>query len=563
MDAAYDPRLIPELKGRTGEAIDALVRLKSNDPAAAGALRTIRLTRRNLEDHWMPALRDIEHSDAMVSWRASRIRPLGVRRLPGAHADNLPDHLRPRGMVLTDERRAALLGLLEWLERTSLAPDEEDDLGNPGWPTDAELVALAGDLAFWVEHDSKLRARLIEMSTTNMLVGELLGRADFGPAFVSTVIVAMAQPNGPSNAVDRDRYAASFSSALAALLGDPAACLDLLANEPTVLQTLAAFPRLDQDVVLDVVVTGLRQAVEDDPGRLRDGYRALQLVSQLANGTLDQSIAPGMAVGVATSLPVYIDTLAVAVNSTSDDSLFIVSDREQHLDVDLGRYPDVVALFGVMLRDQEARAVFGSLTAEWTAGELAAARTPDEFDNALTTAANFTQLLIDAGVAEQQQMVGAAAATEARTQAVSGALLSAAALGANAAGVPRPVTTTFTYVGGLAVTWMSRTDPDVMPGRSLGPEIHRQMVVTAVTMGIRQPSIFREHAEDRSAPLSASQRRTIEADLAAIDAEDDSERREVLVNRMSDHIQSQVPALAPSLRLVSNNVAVSRLNRAQ
>ncbi len=568
MDAAYDARRIRALAIRTSASIDALMELKSDDPAAADALRTIRLTSRNLEDHWMRALRDIDASDAMTRWQASGVEPLALRRSRSTVDDNLPDHLRPHGMTMSDKRRDELLGLLASLdqaallaalERTSRLP--HDRAGAPGGPTDDELDALAHHLAMWVQHDQLLRVRLIERSTTTMLVGELLGRARFEPSFVSAVITHMAQPNGPDNGVDRQRFADSFASALTALLDEPAACLDLLARQPTVLQTLASWRPLDQDVVLDVVVTGLHQAVLDEPDRLADGYRALHTLTRLANGALDEAINPGVAVGVATSLPSYIDTLAVAVNSTTDDSLFVVSDRPTGVDVQLGRYPDVAALFGVMLRDQEARAVFGSVTSTWTVDRLEAATSPHDVDAALTEAADFTQLLIDAGVAEQQQANEAALDTESRTQTIGGALLAAAALGARAKGIPRPVTTVLKDTGEHALEWLSKTEPDTMPGRSIGPEIHRQMVVTAVSMSLSAPHLFDRDGQGHDVRLTSSQRRTIEADLAAIDAESDAEQREILVNRMSDHIQAHVPAVAPALQLVSNNAAASRLNR--
>ena len=66
MEAGYDPNLVLELRRHTVGAIDTLTRFRSTDPAAAEAMRTIRLTRRNLEDHWMAALRDMQVSLASV-----------------------------------------------------------------------------------------------------------------------------------------------------------------------------------------------------------------------------------------------------------------------------------------------------------------------------------------------------------------------------------------------------------------------------------------------------------------------------------------------------------------
>ena len=59
-------------------AIEDLRSIRSDDPAAAEALRTIRLTRRNLEDLWMPAIVEIIRSDAMLSWTDAQLEhPVG------------------------------------------------------------------------------------------------------------------------------------------------------------------------------------------------------------------------------------------------------------------------------------------------------------------------------------------------------------------------------------------------------------------------------------------------------------------------------------------------------
>jgi hypothetical protein len=560
MEAAYNPELVNELHWRTAQTIDALSQLWSGDPAALDAMRALRLARLNLQDHWMPALGDIERSDAMVTWRASQLATSPSART--ANRSHLPDHLRPGGIspfgVLTDERLAALLGQLDWLERKSLSP-EGAPVDGSGRPTDGQLDRLARDLAFWVPRDDRLRDALISAAPTNMLVGELLGRASFPSAFVSGIITGLATPNGPDDGGNRDRYAASMNAALRALVTDPGACLDLLANDPIVLHTLAGFERLDPAVVTEFVVTGLHVAVQREPARLEDGYRALQTLTSLANGPLDEAVAPAMAVGVASSMPTYVDGLAVAVNSTRDDSLFIVTDRPRGVDVSFGRYRDVVGLFGVLLREQEARAVFGTTTADWAAQKLEAAASSVAFDAALTSSAQFTQLLIDAGAAEQQQMRDEAAASDENKRAIGRLALTGADAALTAYRIPGAVRAPLLTVADSAIRWIARTEPEVMPGRSIGPEIQRQLILTAVSIGMSNPAVFSDNVA--TAPLAPGDRRTIESDLATIEAEDDPEQREILVNAMSDHIQAYIPALAPALRPVSNNVAVANLNR--
>ena len=78
MDTGYDPQRVRELSHRTIDAIEELRSIRSDDPAAAEALRAIRLTRRNLEDLWIPAIVEIVRSDAMVSWTDARLdHPVG------------------------------------------------------------------------------------------------------------------------------------------------------------------------------------------------------------------------------------------------------------------------------------------------------------------------------------------------------------------------------------------------------------------------------------------------------------------------------------------------------
>ena len=54
----FDPALLAELRARTVDALDELGDLRSHDPAAARAMRDLRLTRHTLESFWIPALDD-------------------------------------------------------------------------------------------------------------------------------------------------------------------------------------------------------------------------------------------------------------------------------------------------------------------------------------------------------------------------------------------------------------------------------------------------------------------------------------------------------------------------
>lgn len=558
MDAAYEPGRVIQLSRRTREAIDALEALVSTDPAAAEAVRTIRLTRGNLEDRWMPALRDIEGSDIMVRWRASQLpgeHPWWRGSLLQGFASALPEHLRPGDAwsnvptLLSGIDDAAVLGQLDWLERKRLSG---------GRVTNSELNTLARELALRVDRDREFERQLGELAPSNMLVGRLLARADFPVPFISRVVTRMATPNGPDTSVDPDRYARSLDAALTALASHPGACLDLLmSHDPNLLYTLGNWERLDQKVVTEFMVAGLHEAVELEPQRLADGYRVLQGLTVLANNPLDRRISPGVALGFATSMGTYLDTLSRTVDYSADTAQFTVSDRPRGVDAPFGTYLDVKGLFGVMLRHGESRAVLGGVTADWTTSTLRDATSQAVFTNHLTAAANFSGLLIAASDAEQEQMVNEAADEEKEKQKI-GDFLGFVVDGAlQAKRVSPAVRKTVRSAIDAGTDWIARTDPKLMPGQPWGQEIHRRMVVTAISMGIEQPDFFGVDDEERS--LTPAQRRTVVADLATIDREQDPERRETLVNTMTSHIDGYAPSLMPALNAVEGNAAASKL----
>jgi hypothetical protein len=63
----YCPERIDELYGRVRRAADDLLHIRSDDPAAAEALRVVRLARSHLELDWLPLLERIRASRAMTA----------------------------------------------------------------------------------------------------------------------------------------------------------------------------------------------------------------------------------------------------------------------------------------------------------------------------------------------------------------------------------------------------------------------------------------------------------------------------------------------------------------
>ena len=65
----YDPARVEVLHRRTREALTALASIRSDDPAAADAMRAVARTRDTLELGWMPIIEAIRTSTAMTVWR--------------------------------------------------------------------------------------------------------------------------------------------------------------------------------------------------------------------------------------------------------------------------------------------------------------------------------------------------------------------------------------------------------------------------------------------------------------------------------------------------------------
>jgi hypothetical protein len=544
MDAGYEPGRVIQLSRRTVQAIDALAGLASTDPAAAEAMRVVRLTRRNLEDQWMPALRAIEDSDAMARWRASGLRAFGLRSVSSL-GDALPDHLRPGGpaaLPIPAAQRSRLLFRLALLDREDVTADADRraSIDPPGAPTPSDRAALGRQLAFWVDRDDAFADELVELSTTNMLVARLLGEARFPSAFGSRVVERMAVPNGPDTSVDHDRYAESLGVALASLAEDPRACLDVLLDRPTA-YALASWRDLDTAALSDFVVSGLHAAVHIEPARLADGYTVLQFLTRATNGPLDDGMSAGMALGVAASMSGYIDTLAPAIEQEGDTPVVI---RAVDPPIELGTYDDLVDLFGAMLRVPDAQAALGTVLAGYTFDTFeriggAAVDRPD-----VTHLADLADLIGDASRTEHAELVMAAAAVEARRRQLSGLI----GFGTNVALLAGGVGSVARAIAGqavkLATTWQRRVETGPEPTGQIPAQAYDLITVAAVAVAASDPSIRR--AADLDAVTDAEweeARRHVER----IEQLDDPRERSLAVGDLDHWIEASVPALATYL----------------
>jgi hypothetical protein len=307
----------------------------------------------------MPALRDIERSDAMVRWRSNRLGSARFRSL-SVGITSLPDHLAsgtPAVVTMSAQRRRALLAELDWLERRALS----DDVAGSA-PTEDELATLGRRLAAWIRHDDTFAERLVELSRVEH-AGRPAARRSEVPAVVRRC--GRTADGGTQRARHRRRPRSVCGVAehrTVELADDPTACLDLLLDEPTA-YALASWQALDTAMLADFVVSGLYGAVVIDPARLDDGYGVLQLLTRAANGPLDGGMSAGMALGVSTSLAGYIETLAPGVRQEGPTPVIV---RAVDPPLELGTYDDLVDLFGSLLRVPEAQAALGTVLAAYT-----------------------------------------------------------------------------------------------------------------------------------------------------------------------------------------------------
>ncbi|HUS42973.1 MAG TPA: hypothetical protein VMY16_09920 [Ilumatobacteraceae bacterium] len=517
MDAGYEPGRVQQLLRRTWESIERLDAISSSDPAAADALRTIRLTRSNLEDHWMRALRDIERSAPMGQWRASQLGTFGLRSL-WALGDTLPDHLRPGRPIATSippQRRVELLGQLDWLERKSVAGDTA-----PGAPTETELADLAEDVAYWVQRDDGFAEEIVGLSTSNMTVARLLGAARFPSWFSSRIVQQMAAPNGPDTGVDVARYATSLSRALERLAGDPGACLDLLLDDRTA-YALAAWDALDPVALEHFVSSGLMDSVVDDATRLADGFRVVNMLTRAATGPLDEGMSAGMARGVALSMPVFFPLLSGGIFQTGAKPV-----RVSEFALTIGTYSEVANLFGAVMRDDQAAGALGVALGTFTDRELSRDGLDLTEDGSFTHVVHLSLLLDHAAKSEQAQLIMEAAAAQGRRDGLASVL----GAGTNIALLTSGVGAAWRSAASLAIRTVTDAIDDVdarqLAGASIASRQYEQIWMSAMADALERPATLGAARRD---PTLRTKLADFRARLDAIEACNDPLRRSELV----------------------------------
>lgn len=95
-------------------------------------------------------------------------------------------------------------------------------------------------------------------------------------------------------------------------------------------------------------------------------------------------------------------------------------------------------------------------------------------------------------------------------------------------------------------------------GPRLGAEIHRQMVVSSVLIGLTSPQLFDDEGAD-TPPVTAAQRREIRSRIAAIERADNTDDRNRAVTDLTSYVDTYVPALLAARHSITENEAASQL----
>ncbi len=573
----YDPARVRALGRRTSDSIRALDAIHSSDPAAADAMRVLRLIRRNLSDLWMPLIREIEHSTSMTSWTS---RPVDQHRRawlrtntwlthqgddargrddPGAQQPALsaPD--------LADAAFRAVLSRLsdaEVLERIGEMSIAQARAGITIDPTDprwvAMLAALAADLdeRLGSDADGSFGRDLLAAAQRSPLIALAAPYSPRLSAIAQDLAMAMLRVESWVPELHPVAYELGVDALLELLVDSPASCLDLMLDE-TALGNLAAWKSLDEEIVNRVVWNGLFAAIAVAPERLRDGYAVLQSLTRLANGRLDGGFAPGMARGVADSLTMYIDTLAPAIRYEHSDPVTVYW-FDPDATIRLGSYDEVVDLFGAVLRDEAAQASIGVAIGAYTDRVVADLGRHLDDHVGLEYVARFTDLVADATRTEQAEIMLVAAAALAHRERM-GSLVT---FGANIALGPAG-----TFAGQVvrvtaraAIEAGSSAGPERTDGirdASISSTVHRHITVAVLERVSRDPAIRSGELLER---VTDEQWGLLREHLDDVDrAGDDLAQRTRRVDRMERYIEQFIPTLGGYLRTVRSAPGIQEL----
>ena len=551
METCYDPIKIRELSRRALTSIDSLTALKSSDQAAADALRAVRLTRQNLEDHWMPLLRAIEDSTAMVSWLSTA---LAAVRLSGERTSEWLTHHSPDEPMAENLRfRAAFADMsdeevLSWLSFAGDDPfpwNEQDR---------SALPAFADDLARRVDADDTFAEQLVTLAPTIPLIAMATGEAAFPGTFTGDVIIAMLHSTPWFGGLDAHAEAHAVQVAMSALLEEPAKCLDVLADAEA-LFALARWPLLDTTILQQFATAGLYEAVLLEGKSLEDGYEVLAELTRLANGPLDGGMQPGMARGVAISMTGYIDTLAPAVRHEGSNPVLVI-DQRYDIEIDLGTYDEVVDLFGALMRDAPAQAALGAALGGYTIAVVNGLGENITEHLGLDRVTRFADLLGDAARVEQAELVMAAASEETFRRQLGGMARFGIDAGLTASGVGVTARSLASRASKAAVDWAARVDPGEMPDLGIPSQTYDLITIAALALVVDNPAL---RSSLGLGGVKDNSWDNIEERLEAVEESSSQHERVANMSVLNRYIEDEVPDVGGYVRDVRNVEGLAEL----
>ncbi|MFT7503831.1 MAG: hypothetical protein ACI91Q_002644 [Gammaproteobacteria bacterium] len=559
VETGYHPQRVDALNWHVRAAIGDLMLIHSSDPAAAPAMRAVVLTRRNLEDQWLPLIMAIRASNAMVTWSSTVL-------------SGLADIAERFGQWLTFDDRTTIASRFATMSNDDLLHElyvaghldtrgdgkgsitERMEDGAQFWSD--EFPSLATELALRVAIDEPFAVRLIDEIDQHPLAAVAIGHADFPIAFSQAVLPGLLDAGRWWSGVHVE---AIENAMLHILTTSPSAALDLL-GDSAVLAALAGANTLDKTIARGFVRAGLYDAVEADRTRLIDGWGVLADLTVLADGEFDDGFHLGLAQGVADSMFGYADTLAYGIGAgIENDAIRIHIDSGDSLGV-LGDRVAVANLFGTVMRDADARVTMGVVLGAYTDRVINELGSSMVDRTGVESIARLGLLLRDGLNDEQAELALAAAAETARRQRIGGLIGFGTGSWMSATGVGLITRTVVTQAVSRATDLGSEVEPDDIVDTSFGSVTYRGIQLSILRYVHEHPGAHTDLALNN---VSAEEWAEVARRLDAIDDEPDDAISGGLIHDLDNLIANSIPALDSLWRQFAGHGDVTRLKESR
>lgn len=499
-------------------------------------MRTVLLTQRNLEDHWMPLLMAIRISDVMTSWNMSRLQQIETI---GTQASGWFRFLDDREQATSVSRLSddELLHDLRVAGHYNLAAagrsmSELIGSGDSFWSE--EFPTYAAELAARAATDPDFAAQAAASAGDIPLIGLATKYAYFPDSFIIAASGPMLAAASWANPV----YAAGARALVDQLQGlGPGDALDALLD-PAFSLALLRPSGLSDEAVATIVRSGLYDAVLSDSTRLVDGASALQIITQHVSGPLDGGLRPAAAQALAFSMRGYLPHIAPGVKFEDHDSPVRMIDANGKRLLDLGSYPEVSNLFGSIMRDHQAQVLIGTALGSYTDDVITELGGALLRSTGISAIAHLGDLLRESLSNEQFEMVVTAAATTARRQQAAEIIGFGANVVQSYFGVGQATTSVTARGIEELISQLANVDPEQMPNTSLRQATYDNITLSVVTMLLTTPSV---RIKLGVVSVTDEQWDRVAADLDAIDQLEPGADRETAIFDLERTIVDAAP----------------------